>query len=78
VQSSQKYTGRNLIEVGQSVKTMGGGRVMTVAAIDCCGHELIATCIRRNRKCEVQDFYSIDDLEPVAALATSLMRTFQT
>jgi len=50
---------------------------MTVVAIDCCGHELIATCIRRNRKYEVQDFYSIDDLEPVAVLATRLMKTFQ-
>jgi hypothetical protein len=51
--------------------------VMTVVAIDCCGHELIATCIRRNRKYEVQDFYSLDDLEPVAVLATSLMKPFQ-
>jgi hypothetical protein len=63
----QSINGRNLIGVGQTVRTLNGGRAMTVVAIDCCGPELIATCIRLVRGHEVQDFYSVDDLERVPA-----------
>jgi hypothetical protein len=70
----QSINGRNLIGVGQTVRTLVGGHAMTVVAIDCCGPELIATCSRRVRGHEVQDFYSVDDLERIPAGAK---RTFK-
>jgi hypothetical protein len=60
-------TDQRPIEVGQTVRTLEGGHTMTVVAIDCCGRELIATCIRRTRGRKIRDFYSVDDLEPMPA-----------
>ena len=65
MESILNFSRRIPIKLGQVVKTVGGGPKMRVVAIDFCGHELIATCVRGAGIRQIQDFYSVEDLEPL-------------